>query len=66
MVLKELEELAVKQNLKKVDNFVVLGDIEISDVEKKFLSIHYKCKTRKYRTDNDIKIKVNKIGVKNR
>ena len=51
---------------KKVNNFVVLGDIEFSVVAKKFLSIYYKCKTRKYRTENDIKIEVNKIGVKNR
>ena len=28
-----LDEISVKQNLKKVDNFVILGNIPVSDVE---------------------------------
>ena len=61
-----LDEVATKQELKKVENFVILGEIEVSDCEKKFLSVHYKCRVRKHMTLDEIDVEVNKLDVKNR
>ena len=61
-----LDKIQVEQNLKKVDNYVILGDIEVSDDERDYLSIHYKCSLGKKMTDDDVEIEVAKLGVKNR
>ena len=41
---EKLETIAAEQKLEKVENYVVLGDIEITEVEKEFLKVHYKCR----------------------
>ena len=52
----------VNQNLVKVRNFIVLGDIYLSDCEKKFLDVYYKCRENRSQTNVDVEVEVSKNG----
>ena len=59
-----VEKVREKQDLKKIDNYVILGDIVISENEKLFLSVHYKCRNRQKMSKVDIETEVTKLGIK--
>ena len=46
----------------RVDNFVVLGEVNISDNEKKFLNVHFKYRETQKLRPNDLEMEIAKTG----
>ena len=62
----EIDEEVIKLNLEKVPNYIVLGEIELSVNERKFLDVHSKCRENRKQSNVDIEIKITKMGIKHR
>ena len=62
----ELKEKAQDLNMERVLNYMVMGDIELSDVEKEFLNIHYKCRERERISKFDLEVELTKLSTKHR
>ena len=59
---KDLENVAVEQNLVKEPNFITLGNVELDEEEKEFLQVHYKCREKQRLRKVKIEAEIAKVG----
>ena len=63
---EDLKKEATDEGIARNSNYVVLGDIDLEESEKKFLEIHYKCRERQKVNRLDLEIEINKLQTKHR
>ena len=62
----ELEKEAERLGMSKVPNFLVLGNITLSECEQDFLNVHYKCREVQKLKKLDLEVEISKLATKHR
>ena len=62
----DLKKEADKLEMKKIPNYVILGDVTVTEEEKRFLDIHYKCRETQKLRKVELETEVSRLQSKHR